>query len=187
FGVFESPAALKEKIKQLELELRVARRESAAAGDGVAGQGGSGLASAAEESSVAIEMLQAELDDTRAAKREREDALLATKKELAEAQHDLRKALSAQEEAERTGGSAAAKNSADAESKVRELEQQLALKANTLKHLEGLLMESETKLNKAEHDKEKLEIFAKRSLTNFKEKYMAALQRYKNEKNALEV
>ena len=48
-------------------------------------------------------------------------------------------------------------------------------------------MESETKLNKAEHDKEKLEIFAKRSLTNFKEKYMAALQRYKSEKNALEV
>ena len=61
------------------------------------------------------------------------------------------------------------------------------MKANTLKHLEELLKDSETKLNKAEHDKEKLEIFAKRSLTNFKDKYMAALQRYKSEKTALEV
>jgi hypothetical protein len=63
----------------------------------------------------------------------------------------------------------------------------LALKVTTLKHLETLLMESETKLNKVEHDKEKLEIFAKRSLTSFKDKYMAALQKYKGEKQALEL
>jgi hypothetical protein len=55
-----------------------------------------------------------------------------------------------------------------------------------LLRLENLLKESETKFNKLEHDKEKLEVFAKRSLLNFKEKYMKELQKYKNEKLAME-
>ena len=47
------------QIKQLELELRVARRESASVRDGGAeGSSGREGASSAEESSVAIDMLQ---------------------------------------------------------------------------------------------------------------------------------
>lgn len=79
FGVFETPAALKEKvsessavcslscllstdrlsvsqIKQLELDLRVARRETASAREG-AGGGAEG-SSSQEESDVAVDMLK---------------------------------------------------------------------------------------------------------------------------------
>jgi hypothetical protein len=47
-------------------------------------------------------------------------------------------------------------------------------------------MESETKLNKMEHDKEKLETFAKKSLANFKDKYLAIIQKNKTDKQLLE-
>lgn len=47
-------------------------------------------------------------------------------------------------------------------------------------------MESETKLNKMEHDKEKLENFAKKSLANFKDKYLAIIQKNKSDKQLLE-
>jgi hypothetical protein len=70
--------------------------------------------------------------------------------------------------------------------KENNLSSQLALKTNTLKHLETLLMESETKLNKSEHDKEKLESFAKKSLANFKDKYVAIIQKNKTDKQILE-
>mmetsp|Transcript_10383 Transcript_10383/g.15782 ORF Transcript_10383/g.15782 Transcript_10383/m.15782 type:complete len:678 (-) Transcript_10383:152-2185(-) len=171
-GVFESPAALKERIKQLEVELRVAKRDR---------EQDEGVSRGGDDNEVAIDLLRAELEDTRAAKKEREDALLNTKKRLAETQHELKKATAALEEAAKSGAQSASNND-----KVKELEQQLSLKVNTLKHLEGLLMESETKLNNVERDKTKLEIFAKQSLTTFKDKYMLALQRYKNDKNALE-
>lgn len=52
--------------------------------------------------------------------------------------------------------------------------------------METLLMESETKLNKLEHDKEKLETFAKKSLANFKDKYLAIIQKNKSDKQILE-
>ena len=109
---------------------------------------------------------------------------MITKRQLAEANHELKKALAAVEESNKKQSSAQEVHTQQANTK--ELETQLAIKVNALMHLEELLKESETKLNKTEHDKEKLEIFAKRSLTSFKDKYMTALQRYKAEKTDLE-
>ena len=49
------------------------------------------------------------------------------------------------------------------------------------------MKQCENKLSKVESDKEKLEVFVKRSLTNFKEKYMKALHQNKQEKQSLEM
>ena len=52
--------------------------------------------------------------------------------------------------------------------------------------MENRWKESETKLAKMEHDKEKLESFAKKSLANFKDKYLAIIQKNKSDKQILE-
>jgi hypothetical protein len=57
----------------------------------------------------------------------------------------------------------------------------LAKKNKTIQSLEELLVQSESRINKLELDKEKLEQFAKRSLTHFKDKYLAALERYRDQ------
>lgn len=131
-----------------------------------------------------VDVLKAELEVSQAAKKEREEALLASKKQLAETSHELKRALAVAEELR--SKAATQQTSQAQQANTKELETQLAIKVNALFHLEELLKESETKLNKTEHDKDKLEIFAKRSLTSFKDKFMTALQRYKAEKAGLE-
>ena len=52
--------------------------------------------------------------------------------------------------------------------------------------MENRWKESESKLAKIEHDKEKLEAFAKKSLAYFKDKYATVIQKNKADKVALE-
>lgn len=72
------------------------------------------------------------------------------------------------------------------EAQLREREQQLAVKESTLKMAEGRLKEKEGAIAVLEQEKAKLETFAKRTLTHFKEKFLATLSATKMEKQELE-
>jgi hypothetical protein len=139
---------------------------------------------ASQEVAYMIDVLKAELEVSQTAKKEREDSLVTAKRQVAETNHELKKALATIEMLNKKQTSQ--QDCQAQQASTKELETQLAIKENALLHLEELLKESETKLNTTEHHKEKLEIFAKRSLTSFKDKYMTALQRYKAEKTGLE-
>lgn len=62
----------------------------------------------------------------------------------------------------------------------------MKVKNETLLHMESRWKESESKLSKMEADKEKLETFAKKSLANFKDKYLAIIHKNKADKENLE-
>ena len=78
-----------EKVKRLERDLRLAQAGSTTEGGAVAS-----VAEGAEADSAKHEVaiIQQELDDVRQQKKQREEALLATKKQLAEVQYELVKA-----------------------------------------------------------------------------------------------
>jgi uncharacterized protein (DUF3084 family) len=59
------------------------------------------------------------------------------------------------------------------------VEQKLAASQNTIHLLEERLKEKETTASKLEQDKGKLEAYAKKTIMNFKEKYMTLLQSVK--------
>lgn len=126
-----------------------------------------------------IALLTAELDDTKSAKKEREETLFATKRSYAEMSIEYEKLVKQVQESD---GSSSGANSAAA----KELEQQLNQRANTIRMLEDRLKEKETQINKLEQDKMKLETFAKKTVAGFKEKYMNVLHRITAEKKTLE-
>jgi chromosome segregation ATPase len=78
----ETLPELREKVRRLERELRLAQTQpGGAGGEGAEAAGAGGLGAAGE-----VALMQAELDDSRQQKKRLEEALLATKKQLAEAQ-----------------------------------------------------------------------------------------------------
>jgi chromosome segregation ATPase len=88
----ETMPMLREKVKRLERELRMAQA-------GVSAEGAAAATGAAEAAAVAstaaaheVAIMQQELDDVRQQKKQREEALLAVKKQLSEAQYELTKA-----------------------------------------------------------------------------------------------
>ncbi|CAN0320497.1 unnamed protein product, partial [Ectocarpus fasciculatus] len=167
-NLLESAAALKEQNKRLERELKVAKHAST---------GGAGGDVAKLQDDIAL--LTAELEDTKSAKKEREEAMYASKRALAEMTMEYEKMVKQVQENEGAGG---AGNSAA----VKEAEQQLNQRANTIRMLEDKLKEKETQINKLEQDKMKLETFAKKTVAGFKEKYMNVLHRITAEKKTLE-
>ena len=181
-GVSENTAVLKDKVRKLEDELRKSRASaniSSATATTSQVQDNS-------DSTLLIEELRNDLEICEATKKERENLLLRVRKELAQAKQELSRTqqdlVKANEHVSLLENSTAKSD----EGHVKELETQLAIKVNAVLHLEELLKESKATCSKLEHDKEKLEIFAKRSLTSFKDKYMTALQRYKEEKSKLD-
>ena len=191
----ESMASLKEKVKRLERELRVSVQ--AARGDGSSGSGsniGTGNNSSSSSSSSngntgdgggfeqELAFVRAELADVLAAKKDREDMLLQTKKKLAETQLELQRSARAittmgqQQQQSQSGnlatvaavgggGGGVATVTAAAH---KEIEQKLAQTANTVRLLEDKLKEKEGTINKLEQEKGKLEVFSKSTLTAFK-------------------
>lgn len=166
-NLFESAAALKEQNRRLMRELKVAKQSSS---------GGGGDVARLQDD---IELLKAELADTKSAKKEREEALFSTKRVLAEMTMEYEKLVKQAQESDGSGGGG---NSVAA----KEAEQQLSQRANTIRMLEDKLKEKETQINKLEQDKMKLEAFAKKTVAGFKEKYMNILHRITAEKKTLE-
>lgn len=178
----ETVPSLKEKVKKLERELREVRMQQGQSGGSGSGAAGGAVADAAAAAATAaamqeVECLRKELDDVRRLKTEREETLIATKKQLAEAQYELSKA---QEDA------AEQVRSADMAGEINELTQKLATSSNTVRLLQEKLKEKESAINKVEQEKSKLENYTKRSLGTFKDKYMAVLQTLKDEKEELQ-
>lgn len=172
-GLFEveTVASLREKLRRAERDLAATRSSAPLPAGGGA-------------SSADLALLQAELDDTRRTKQEREDALLAAKKQLMEVQSDLHKMTRVNHELEQRQTAGA--DSKAAATALKEQETKLAQTTNIIKLLEEKMKEKESVINRLEQEKGKLESYAKRTLTAFKEKYMAALQGMKQEKRDLE-
>jgi hypothetical protein len=73
-----------------------------------------------------------------------------------------------------------------AASGAKDAEQRAAVANSTVRHLEDRLKDRETAVARLEQEKSKLESYARRTLTAFKDKYMAVLQTMRTEKQALE-
>ena len=80
------------QVKKLERELRLATSTGAAAGTEAAAAPAEGTAASASAALHEVAIMQQELDEVRQLKKQREEALLACKKQLAEAQYELTKA-----------------------------------------------------------------------------------------------
>eukprot|EP00596_Hydrurales_sp_CCMP1899_P005175 CAMPEP_0119034874 /NCGR_PEP_ID=MMETSP1177-20130426/1896_1 /TAXON_ID=2985 /ORGANISM="Ochromonas sp, Strain CCMP1899" /LENGTH=711 /DNA_ID=CAMNT_0006992673 /DNA_START=257 /DNA_END=2389 /DNA_ORIENTATION=+ len=172
-GVYEveTVLSLREKLKRVERELLQSR-------GGVLG---------AVESHIITEevaVLQMELEEGRRKLNTREEALLLSKKQLSDTQSDLHKMTRAHEDLQQQSSSSiTVKEQSKA---LKDHENRVFQTENTLRLLEETLQEKEGTINRLEQEKGKLENYAKRTLTAFKEKYMAALQGMKQEKRALE-
>mmetsp|Transcript_15944 Transcript_15944/g.26848 ORF Transcript_15944/g.26848 Transcript_15944/m.26848 type:complete len:728 (+) Transcript_15944:127-2310(+) len=192
----ETVPMLKEKVKKLERELSAIRTASAAGGSGDAATAanapaapagaadeGSSMAAVAqlrsnlEQQEHQIALLRQELEDVRRLKKDREEALVGAKKELSEVRYELEKANEVVEEQKQNAAAAASLASAN---------QKLAETSNTVQLLQDKLKEKETAIARVEQEKSKLESYTKRSLSTFKEKYMAVLKTLKEEKEDLQ-
>lgn len=162
----ESVAELKEKIKKLERQLKHPQAEAVAHPN----------ESNSLDENASISFLQQELEQIRAIKKEREEALVASKRQIAELQTEVTKLQRNREEAEKESGNSQS---------LKDVTQKLAATSNTVKLLEERLKERETLINKLQQEKSKLEGYAKRSLETFKEKYLSVLQTMQQEKKEL--
>jgi chromosome segregation ATPase len=154
----ETVSSLREKVRELQRQLRVVSESHSTTTAG------------ADQSSEALHI---ELEEVRMMKKEREEALIVARKQVAELQFQVSQK---QREVEDAGTSAV----------VKETASKLAASQNTVKLLEEKLKEKEGSINKLEQEKGKLESYAKRSLTAFKEKFMTVLQTMREEKRDLE-
>lgn len=164
-----------KKIKKLEFDIRT----TAAAGNN-ANTDGSNPASGSSSSTITdnteVFALKADLENALRLRQEREIELVAAKKQIVELTAELKKSNRALVEIE---ASAASKSNA------KETEQKLAVVQNTVRLLEEKLKERETANSKLEQEKSKLEAYAKKALSSFKEKYLTLLQSIKLENKSL--
>lgn len=149
-----------QRIKDLQRQLREAR---AAATHG------------ADE--ALIETLRKEVEDGRALRRERDEQLSALRKQLAETSTEATRLQREKEDGAADSASV---------TQLRETQQRLNAATNTVRLLEERLKDREGAVTRLEQEKGKLEAYAKRSLTTFKEKFMAVLQTMREEKRELE-
>lgn len=173
FDNIDSVPMLKEKIKQLERALSSAQNNKNN-NDVSQNNPDSDNTSATKDQ---INSLQMELDLSREMRKQSEEAYYSTKKQVAELQHELTKLQEQQQDQF---------HSNELTQTMKENQQKLAASTNTVKLLEERLKEKETIINKLEQEKSKLESYTRRSLTGFKEKFMSAFQKTKEEKQELE-
>ena len=157
----------------MEIELRAAKEAPPSAGASVD--------TSTDDSRVDMQLLREELEHMQKLKKERDDSLLASRKQIAELQAEI--TTTKRDLSELQKASAEEHFSA---SQSKELELQLSQRANTIQMLEDKLKEKESTINRLEQDKHKLENYSKQALTTFKEKYITALQKLKMEKKQLE-
>jgi protein HOOK3 len=158
----ETVPQLKEKVKKLERQLRQQQQDHSS--------------SAGSEMTADSLSLQQELDEVRAIKKEREEALMAAKRQIVELQNENSKLQRSREEQVKESSNTQA---------LKEATQKLAATSNTVKLLEEKLKERETVINKLQQERAKLENYAKRSLETFKEKYLAVLKTVQQEKKEM--
>lgn len=166
----ETRSSLKLKLKESILEvtqLRDAARKSN---------------SENETQSAQTLMLTSELENVRKALNAREQSLSESMKEVSELK-TLSETLKNDIEMEKQKATSAAEAFESKEGGAKlELQQQLETKDRMVEMLQEKLKEKEGIVNKLTQDKSKLETFAKNSLSNFKDKYLNELNRFRAEK-----
>ena len=206
----ETMATLHEKLKLAERELRTLR---AGGRGGRPGESASGPAVAADAPTAAqlsyedllqrdvavvvqeLALCRAELEDAMRAKREREESLIALRKQLAEAQAEMQRThrlltdgegrVGKSNKADKTEGDKAESAKAD-KAALKESEARVAQANNTLRLLEERLREKETSIAALEQDRDRLETFSRSQLAAFKDKFLAALEQGKEERRVLQ-
>ncbi len=144
----ETTTSLREKVYKLEKEIKILKNSDSASSNSV-GTGAAGL--------------QEELTAMTQLKKDREEALLVCKKEIANLQQENSKLTKL----------------------MNENEQKVSLQGTTVKMLEDKLKEKVSEVNNLEQQKLKLEVYTKRSLSTFRDKYMAALEKIRVTNNEL--
>lgn len=164
----DSVPKLREKVKDLERKLKSASllQGSSSEGDG-----------ATSVSTGEVLVLRQELEDLRVIKKEREDALVEAKRKNLEKEHEISKLRRTLEESTQNAESGLA---------LKDIQHKFAAASSTINMLQEKLKEKETNIHRLERDKEKLENYAKRSLSAFKDKFMTVLQNLRDEKRDLE-
>jgi len=167
----ESKAALRSRIRSLEREL------TARAGGSATGAGGDDNKRLAED----LVMCRAELSQTKEEKKGREELLLDAKKQLSNAQLELKRTARTLQDLQEQYGAAetALKDGKETTHKLLQVER-------TVVHLEDLLKEKEGIVLRLETERGKLEQFSKNTLAAFKNKFMSTLHKVQAEKEALE-
>lgn len=173
----ETVTTLREKVHKLEREIGLLRLSPLSQTDT------SQLSSTTDSgaSSTDVTLLQAEIHDLTASKKEREEALIGAKKHSAELQAELNKVHRALADTEASLQAAQATAAT-----LKDAQQKSTIFSGTAKMLEEKLKLAEANADRLEQDRSKLEAYARRTLSCFKDKYMSTLQTMKSEKRALE-
>eukprot|EP01036_Dinobryon_divergens_P022096 gene22096-30331_t len=121
-----------------------------------------------DNESEMLQLLRRDLQDEQNIRSQREEQLLQVQKQIQDQQQDSK-------DAERR-----------INAQMKDLSNKLSESGQSIQMLEQRLREKEALADKLEQEKEKLENYAKRSLTTFKDKYMSVLHSFKEEKRVLE-
>lgn len=165
----DSIPKLKEKVKLLERSL--AQYQS----------GNAGAASLTMDG-VDVSYLQAQIEDLKSQKTHSEHQLIQSRKQS----HSLEQEVSALKQQLANGSTAMTSGNAQDAKEFKDLQMKAAVNQKAMKMIEEKLQEKESVINRLEQEKNKLENYAKRQLSTFKEKFMLTLQTMRNEKKELE-
>lgn len=168
----ETLASLRENIRRLQRKERALRLTG---GTAEPLMGEEDQRKEEEEDSELVGLLKKEIEDLKGLKTEREEQLLAETQQVVDLQQALTRSQRSIEESQRV-----------AAFREKDLQGRLGEMTTTISILEQRLREKEALADRLEQEKGKLELYTKRSLATFKEKYLAVLQTMKEEKKELE-
>lgn len=199
-GTAQKVIELRARVKSLEQEVEMLRASSVP--PSLDGQDKAGSDAHAVLLAMSKEELVVEVEGLRLMKTQREDSLLEAhrsvnlleeeKKNLTQSLQEMQKLVDdlknqqSEELAQQQQDQAAAASALATAAAVKEWQQKHQIATNTINMVENKLKDKESLINKLEQEKSKLEAYARRSLTAFKEKFMTALQCLKKEKKDLE-
>lgn len=163
---------LRQKLREKSRQLKALQRQQQQSSEAT---DASAASEATNVSSGALLALQQELEDVKRSKKEREEQY-----------HLLRRQLQESENARDTLNRQLADRDHVSTNASRDTAQRVQVLSATVQRLEERLKERELQVTRLETEKNKLETYAKRSLTTFKEKFMSVLQTMREEKKELE-
>ena len=137
---------------------------------------------AAEVTAAKTLMLENEIEGIRSALNEREESLTTSMKKVSELEQELQGSKSEIMTLKQNASESVKAVESSANDQAVQLQQQIEAKERTTLMLEEKLKDMEGRNNKLVQDKTKLEAFAKNSLSNFKDRYVKELSRFRAEK-----
>jgi peptidoglycan hydrolase-like protein with peptidoglycan-binding domain len=176
FGAVMNVSTLKQRLRDTKRQLKELQRQlqsTAASNSTMASSEGTGGADSIVNSAIVIS-LQQENETLKQVKKDREELVITLRKQLQDLTYERDTLRQQFEDKEHVSTN-----------QSRDSQQRLHVLESTVKKLEERLKEREAQVTRLETDKNKLESYAKRSLTTFKEKFMTVLQTMREEKREL--